>query len=288
MFITKDLCMNDTSLSKDLILIQEDGTIPYDELFKFANDPSYLNQYVQKYGQTLYQQCIFSLTHISINESLSEIKWKQIIDHMKKLNASLDRDVGLKVAAMDYLENISDKDFEMTVIEHDKVDDIVDVATIDQLTSLYVRSMFDEMLNQEFQQYLRNNHTLSIMMLDLDDFKHFNDTYGHQGGDEALKTIGSILLNAVRKSDIACRYGGEELVVIMPQTDIEIAFDVAQRIRQKIEDADIDGKSLTISIGVSETTSSVKSADELLKMADEALYQAKANGKNQVVKANEP
>ncbi|MFT7004143.1 MAG: diguanylate cyclase (GGDEF)-like protein [Sulfurimonas sp.] len=279
--------MNGTRLSQDLISIQEDITIHYDELIKFADNPTYLNQYVEKYGQKLYQQCIFSLTHISINESLSEIKWKHIVHHRKKLNTALDREVGLKVAAIDYLENISDKDFEMAVMENDKVDDIVDVATIDQLTSLYVRSMFDEMLKQEFQQYLRNNQKLSIMMLDIDNFKYFNDTYGHQGGDEALTIIGNTLLNAVRKSDIACRYGGEELVIIMPQTDIETAFDVAQRIRQKIEDTDIDGKSLTISIGVSETTASTKTAAELLKMADDALYQAKVNGKNQVVKSNE-
>ena len=279
--------MHETTLSQDLISIQEDGIINYDELIKFADNPDYFNQYVEKYGQKLYQQCIFSLTHISISESLSEIKWKHIVDHRKKLSDSLHRDVGLKVAAIDYLENISDKNFEMTVMENDKVEDIVDVATIDQLTSLYVRSMFDEMLKQEFQQYLRNNQKLSIMMLDLDDFKHFNDTYGHQGGDKALKTIGNVLLNAVRKSDIACRYGGEELVVIMPQTNIKTAFDVAQRIRQIIEDTDIDGKSLTVSIGVSETTRSVKTAEELLKLADDALYQAKANGKNQVVKANE-
>ena len=279
--------MDDTSLSQDLILIHEDDTITHDELIKFANNPSCLDQYVQKYGKKLYQQCIFSLTHISINESLSEIEWKQIIDHRNKLNASLHRAVGLKVAAIDYFENISDNHYEMTVIEHDKVEDIVDVATIDKLTSLYVRSMFDEMLKKEFQLCLRNNQKLSIMMLDLDDFKKFNDTYGHQGGDEALKTIGNVLLHSVRKSDISCRYGGEEFVVIMPQTNIKTAFDIAQRIRQKIEDTDIDGKSLTVSIGVSETSVSIKTADELLKMADDALYQAKANGKNQVVKANE-
>ncbi len=227
--------MDETSLSQDLISIQEDGTIP-----------SYLKQYIQKYGQKLYQQCIFSLTHISINKLLSEIKCKDILEHREQLNTSLHRDVGLKVAAIDYLENISEKDFEMAIMENDKVDDIIDVATIDQLTSLYARSMFDEMLKQEFQQYLRNNQKLSIMLLDLDNFKRFNDTYGHQGGDEALKTIGNVLLSAVRKSDIACRYGGEELVVIMPQTDIETAFDVAQRIRQKIEDTDIDGKNQVV------------------------------------------
>jgi diguanylate cyclase (GGDEF)-like protein len=278
--------MDETNISQDLISIHENGAIHYDELIKFADNPINLNQYLEKYGQKIYKQCIFSLTHISINELLSEIKWEHIVYHRKLLSESLDRYVGLKVAAIDYLENISDKDFDMTVIENDKVDNIVDVATIDQLTSLYARSIFDEMINQEFTQYLLNNQKLSIMMLDIDDFKHFNDTYGHQGGDEALTIIGNILLNAVRKSDIACRYGGEEFIVIMPQTNMKTAFDVAQRIRQKIEDTDIDGKSLTVSIGVSETIASIKTDHKLLKMADDAFYQAKTNGKNQVFKAN--
>lgn len=279
--------MDETNFWQDLISTQKDGAIPHEALIKFADNPDFINRYADKYGQKLYQQCIFSLTHILINESLSKVRWKQIVKHRSKLNSSLDRDVGLKVAAIDYLENISEKDFGMTIMENNKVDEIVDVATIDQLTSLYVRSMFDEMLKQEFEQYLRHKQKLSIIMLDIDDFKHFNDTYGHQSGDDALRTIGNILLSTVRKSDIACRYGGEELVVIMPQTDIDTAFEVAQRVRQEIEETDIDGNSLTISIGVSETFTSVKSADKLLKMADDALYKAKENGKNKVVKANE-
>jgi len=279
--------MDETNLSQDLMTIQEDETIPYEALIQFADNPAYLNKYIEKYGLKFYQQCIFALTHITMGEELSKRKWQQIVDHRQKLNAALGRDIGMKVAAMDYLENISDNAYDMTAIEQDKVENIVDVATIDQLTSLYVRSMFDEMLEKEFQQYLRNDQELSLMMLDLDDFKNFNDTYGHQEGDRALKTIGNLILKTVRKSDIACRYGGEELTVIMPQTDIDTAFEVSQRVRQKIEDTPINGKSLTVSIGISEARTSIQTSEALLKLADDALYQAKAQGKNQVKRAYE-
>ena len=279
--------MDGSSLSKELLFIQENEKVPYDLLSKFAEEPKYLELYIQKYGLKFYQKCIFSLTHISFDVQEAQRKWDQIIKHRKELNTLLKRDVGLKVAAFDFLDNFAIRDFDMSVIETGKIADIVDFATTDQLTALYVRSIFDEILYKEFEQYLRNKNTLSLLMIDIDDFKTLNDTYGHQKGDDVLRKIGEILLDTVRKSDIACRYGGEELSVIMPHTDMETAFDVAERIRKTIENTDIDGIKTTLSIGVSETTESLKDAEELVKQADDALYLAKNEGKNRVCKSNE-
>lgn len=279
--------MDGSSLSKELLFIQENEKVPYDLLSKFSEEPKYLELYIQKYGLKFYQKCIFSLTHISFDVQEAQRKWDQIIKHRKELNTLLNRDVGLKVAAFDFLDNFAIRDFDMSVIETGKIADIVDFATTDQLTALYVRSIFDEILYKEFEQYLRNKNTLSLLMIDIDDFKTLNDTYGHQKGDDVLRKIGEILLDTVRKSDIACRYGGEELSVIMPHTDMETAFDVAERIRKTIENTDIDGIKTTISIGVSETTESLKDAEELVKQADDALYLAKNEGKNRVCKSNE-
>ena len=195
------------------------------------------------------------------------------------------RDVGLKVAAIDYLENISDIKYSMTSFETSKADHIARVATTDKLTGLYMRHIFNEMLEKEFQLFLRKGEPLSLLMIDIDNFKNYNDTYGHQGGDEVLQKIGEILLHTVRKSDICCRYGGEELVVIMPQTEYETALDVAERIRGNIEKIDLQGKNVTVSIGVSWAASFIKTAKELLKLADNALYKAKNQGKNKVLLA---
>lgn len=272
-------------ISEDLLSMEEDEIVSYDNLLQFANHPSLLDSFILKYGNQFYKRCIFSLTHISIDEQLAEKKWEEIVAHRICLNGILHRDVGLKVAAVDYLENISNIKYDMTSFETSKADDIAKVATTDRLTGLYMRDIFNEILEKEFQLFLRNGQTLSLMMIDIDNFKHFNDTYGHQGGDEVLKTIGETLLHTVRQSDIGCRYGGEELIVIMPQTELCTALEVAERIRQKIEKLDVDEKNVTVSIGVSHATSSIKTSKTLLKLADDALYQAKNQGKNKVIAA---
>jgi len=279
----KDENMDKNNISQDLIKIQGNSTIPYNTLIKFADDSSLLDLYIERYGIKFYQQCIFSLTHISISEHFSEKMWIKIVNHRIELNSILKRDIGLKVAAMDYLENFSEGLYNMTSFEVDKIDDIVDAAIIDKLTSLYVRRIFDVIFEIEFQLFLRNSSPLSLMMIDIDDFKYFNDTYGHQEGDEALRIIGKVLLHAIRSYDTACRYGGEELIVIMPQTNLDTAVSTAKRICKKIASTDINGKSITVSVGVSEATKSVIYPAELLKQTDEALYKAKSKGKNQVV-----
>lgn len=274
--------MNKNNISHDLLKIQNNSTIPYDILTMFADNASLLETYTERYGIKFYQQCIFSLTHISISENLSKRMWIHIVNNRVKLNTVLKRDVGLKVAAMDYLENFSEGLYNMTSFEVDYVDNIVDTAIIDKLTSLYVRRIFDVIYEKEFQLFLRNESSLSLMMIDIDDFKHFNDTYGHQEGDEVLRTISDVLLHSIRSYDIACRYGGEELIVIMPQTNIDTALTTAKRVCKKIASTDINGKNITVSIGVSEATKSLDNMVEFLKRTDDALYQAKNKGKNQV------
>lgn len=259
--------------------------IPNDKLIQFADHPFLLDNFIQKYGKDFYKRCIFSLTHISITERLAEETWEHIVSHRIYLNGMLHRDVGLKVAAVDYLENISNIKYNMTSFETFKARNIAKVATTDRLTGLYMRDIFNEMLEKEFQLFLRNGQSLALMMIDIDNFKKYNDTYGHQEGDEVLKKIGTALSKTIRKSDIGCRYGGEELVVIMPQTEQESALEVAERVRQRVENINLDGKNVTVSIGISQATSSVKSSKTLLKLADDALYQAKSEGKNKIVMA---
>lgn len=278
--------MKKRDISEDLLSMEDDEIVSYENLVQFADHPSLLDSFIQKYGNQFYKRCIFSLTHISIDEKLAEKKWEEIVTHRIYLNGVVHRDVGLKVAAIDYLENISSIKYNMTSFETAKADDIAKVATKDRLTGLYMRGIFNEMLEKEFQLFLRNGQFLALMMIDIDDFKKYNDTYGHQEGDEILQKTGEALLHTVRKSDISCRYGGEELVVIMPQTDLNTALDVAERIRQKIENIDLDGKKITVSIGVAHATSSINTSKTLLKLADNALYSAKNQGKNKVVAAN--
>lgn len=172
----------------------------------------------------------------------------------------------------------------------------------DQTTKLYNRSYFFKELNSEIQRSIRYNHVFSIIFLDIDHFKEFNDSYGHLEGDRALKELASILRKNIRRSetnppydiDVPCRYGGEEFGVILPETPISrsangtcaenglnaVAF--AERIRQEIESLRIQGKKITVSIGIASFPDHGNTPDKLVKAADDALYGAKNSGKNRI------
>jgi histidine kinase len=159
-------------------------------------------------------------------------------------------------------------------------------AATDGLTGLYNHDYFQSMLEQETLQSQRQLRNLSLIMIDIDHFKGFNDQWGHQVGDLVLKRVAQAIRETCRKSDIVARYGGEEMAVILPETSPDMASLVAERIRKAIElmsiaHGDVDLK-VTISLGVSYLAEDVKNKDALVEKADEALYQSKRSGRNRV------
>lgn len=162
------------------------------------------------------------------------------------------------------------------------------LASTDPLTTLYNRRYFTKMAQSILDLSKREKHNLSIIMLDIDKFKNINDIYGHQVGDEVIVYLSNILLKNQRKSDVICRYGGEEFVVLLPNTTIEGAFRVAENLRKEVELATLhllENKNLkfTISIGVSMVdVKNEINIEKALKRADDALYHAKENGRNRV------
>jgi len=181
-----------------------------------------------------------------------------------------------------------------------------DLVTKDALTSFYNRRYFFHRMNSEIQRAKRYERTLSLLILDVDNFKRFNDTYGHLEGDALLRGLAEVIRGTIRRSDakpsyevdIACRYGGEEFAVILPEAahvqggeaaerlraSIEArgASIVAERIRRQIEETPLDGKTVTVSIGVSSYPDHGTDVDSLIRAADEAMYKAKRAGKNRV------
>lgn len=163
-------------------------------------------------------------------------------------------------------------------------------STKDPLTGLYNRRYLQEMLDREIRRAIRSEQALGILMLDLDHFKNFNDTYGHDAGDAVLRETGSFLMRSIRAEDFVCRYGGEEFVVVLPTADLRAAEARAQRIRAKLRDLVImhDGRSLgliTASIGVAALPNHGTNERELLQAADAALYRAKREGRDRVAVA---
>ena len=162
------------------------------------------------------------------------------------------------------------------------------LAVTDGLTKLYNRRFFDQVFKREVGRRNRYKLPLSVVMIDIDNFKSFNDTYGHHGGDIAIKAVAEVLVESARTTDIIARYGGEEFVVALPLTEPSKSITFAERVRKNIEKrvieiSDNESTSLTLSIGISGVDAKQKpvSTSELLKTADQALYQSKAQGKNQ-------
>lgn len=153
----------------------------------------------------------------------------------------------------------------------------------DGLTGIFNRRFFDMQLSRLFSISNRENSSLALLVIDVDNFKQFNDRHGHDQGDIALQQVSLMLSLAARKSDYVCRYGGEEFTVILPNTEIAIANKIAERIRSQIENNDINGKAVTVSVGVSVYNGKENiEVKNLFKRADDALYQAKQSGRNRV------
>ncbi len=163
------------------------------------------------------------------------------------------------------------------------------LAVTDGLTGLYNYRYFQEQLSHELSRAIRHNLFLSILMMDIDYFKVYNDTHGHPAGDEVLKRIAHLIRENLRSIDIPARYGGEEFAVILPDTDHKSALVVAEKIRSLVEAEPIpleekqpNGR-LTISIGVATYPEDTKEGKQLIEIADRRLYKAKERGRNLVV-----
>ncbi len=158
-------------------------------------------------------------------------------------------------------------------------------AHTDPLTGLWNYGYFQYKLDEELMKAKNQTYPLAVIMLDIDDFKKFNDTYGHQSGDSALMALSKVLQDNSRKIDIIARYGGEEFALILPHTSKEEAWHIAERMRTAAESAKIEANNLTISLGISCFDNDAAQKEELVKKADLALYRAKREGKNRTISA---
>jgi len=158
-------------------------------------------------------------------------------------------------------------------------------ATHDNLTKLFNRQKLNEEFDKEILREERYGHGLSLIMLDIDDFKKINDTYGHDKGDVVLIEISNIILKSIRKTDIAARWGGEEFMVLLPETNLNNSLTIAESIRSNIESFIFSEltKNVTVSIGVASFQNDTYDKDSIIKYVDIALYNAKNDGKNRVV-----
>ena len=234
------------------------------------NDPRFIDN-----GQELNVNSLLCVPLIAKGEPIG------VINITNKLNGKL-----FNKQDLEFIEALANQ--AAIAIDNAK---LYELATKDGLTKLYIYRHFYTLLENEIKRSSRYNHEMTLLMMDIDNFKSVNDTYGHPVGDQVLREIASCISQTVRKIDIASRYGGEEFTVILPETNISDAKIIAERIRKNISNIKINVKDEicirpTVSIGMSEYPSCALDEQTLIELADVALYSAKNNGKNIICEYN--
>jgi diguanylate cyclase (GGDEF)-like protein len=203
------------------------------------------------------------------------------------LNINDGEQVSFNLSNLDFVLKLSEF-ISMTVSNAILYEKTKKLAVTDGLTGISNRSNLEQCLLSEFRRSMRYNSPLSVILLDVDNFKGVNDTHGHQKGDEVLVAVASLLKKFCRANDIAARYGGEEFLMVLPQSNAKGAFKIAERVREEMMKMSFSGDksnfTVTISCGVVElNTDFMKNIDQLVALADQALYEAKNGGRNKTI-----
>lgn len=236
----------------------------------------------------VFSGLVYLLAHIQLPETQAKQLLRDLLAHRDRVTQALHRDPGLRVATIDYLSNVKKLLANPTIVESSQLERTERSAVTDELTRLYNRRHFSEVLALEVRRSHRYSLRLSLLMLDIDAFKQLNDRHGHLFGDLVLQRVAQVLRRAVRDADVACRYGGEEFAVILPETDRLGGYAVAERIRHQLHrefsDRPVGGKSIRVSVSGGIAAYPVDGTDPqaLIARADKALYLAKRLGKDRV------
>jgi len=245
-----------------------------------------LDHIAQRVGDSVYSILLNVLTQLDFNDREAKNLWLEILDHRQRMVVTMNRPVNLATAVCDYMVEIKKSMHSPKVVEMKIFEEASQASQSDFLTGLYNRAYFDKVLNIEIARAQRMKKDCSLVFFDLDDFKKVNDSFGHPAGDLVLKSVAELILREKRLTDIAVRYGGEEIVLLLPDTSKASAMNLATRIRQKVERSQLvhQGRLIkqTMSGGVASFPLDTDVPEELIECADRALYRAKHKGKNKI------
>ena len=241
-----------------------------------------------KHGDSVYAELIYLLSHLRFDPDEAKTYWRRISQHRDSLQEKLGTSVDVRVALLSYFVDVSKKLSNPKIMELKLFEETQASLYRDELTGLCNFRYFRDHLTREIGRADRYNQLLSLVMLDIDDFKLYNDENGHEAGNVALAMVARLLAESLRTIDVPARYGGEEFAAILPTTPKSDAHMVADRARKRIEQhvfpktGDPNGTTLTVSMGVATFPADASNGDELIRHADSALYVSKTLGKNQV------
>jgi diguanylate cyclase (GGDEF)-like protein len=247
-----------------------------------------LEQLEERHGESVFSEALYMLSHLRFDGSEAKRHWRRIREHRSAMQDRLGSSVDMLVAMVSYFVEIERKLEHPKVIELRLFEQTQASAYRDELTGLCNFRLFREHLAHELVLAERYGAPLSLVMVDIDDFKNYNDLNGHEAGNEVLGDVARLLADSLRRSDIPARYGGEEFVLVLPETTKTNAELVAERARRAIEQHPFPnrerqpGRALTVSMGVATYPADGLDPRELVRHADQAMYVAKSKGKNRV------
>lgn len=245
-----------------------------------------LERIVEKEGDMVFPILLNVFTQLDFNKSEAKEIWDGIIKRRLEMNEAMGRPVNLLTAICDYLLTVKKSFTHPKMVEMSVFDNVEYISKCDPLTGLFNRHYFDEALAGEISRSKRYDAEFSVLFFDLDGFKAINDQAGHLAGDLVLKNIGKLIAKEKRAEDIAARYGGDELVVILPETNKANTLIKAERIRQKIAEMplSVNGRDIhvTVSGGIASFPADSQKGSELMACADRAMYRSKSEGKNRI------
>ncbi len=284
---------------------------------RYLESPEALSKIIEQLarsGDNLYTELLYYLTHRRFASDQAESMWRAIMKHKARMSEALGRRVAFRVAALDYLTHRTPVLRNVRLIAKPEFEGILSYVNIDEVTGVYNRRYFNDILAQEIHRARRYEGELSLLILDLDDFKRINDTLGHPEGDAVLRRVGRLLRDSTRQPDTVCRYGGDEFAVILPETSGPKARAMAERIRVSTSRLNLalraadrpqwpalvrdrarreeapaqEPATITCSVGAATYPSDCDEADELVALADQLCLDAKRDGKNRVLMPESP
>lgn len=247
-----------------------------------------LQRMAEDHGDAVYSELIYMMCHLRFSPAEARMHWERIGEHRAALTLPDGMPPDPRVALLGYFIDVNRKYENPKIIEMKLFEQTRESAYSDELTGLRNYRVFREYLSREIERSDRYSTPLSLVMIDVDNFKSYNDSNGHEVGNEALVQIADLLRESLRKVDLPARYGGEEFALILPSTPKQAAGLVAERTRTRIEESAFarqelqPGGRLTVSMGVATFPADATDASQLVRCADRAMYVAKEAGKNRV------
>lgn len=246
------------------------------DLYESVSDP--------KDKENFFSALLYIISHLEFPEEVAKEHWSKIIQRHKELSEKLGRNISVRTSVIDYFTYNNDILKNPVVIEIFLYDSSEMKVYVDEMTGVYNYRYFKEALWSETRRSERYNLVFSLALIDIDDLKSINAKYGDDKGNLVIKTIAKVIDLNKRAEDTVCRYGGDEFIILLPETGKAGAIAFISRIKRKLEEALSEkGLSATISVGISEFPTDSRDPAHLVELADKALYTAKLRGKNRTV-----